>query len=439
VLSYIDDFLIYTSLGRRSTEEDCVKASKTLDGLLARYGLIRHSRKGVGGRGSQVVMYLGLVVDTKRGKFGVPSQKLYNTSERARKLLARVRVNRRQVPAKKLETFVGKVQVLRLAVPDTAFRPRALYATLSDQKESLVPNVAREGPMALPDSACRHGSRFSSHLSPCSRYSKAVLSHPALRDLQFWRDLPRSLHHRPIWPEVVAPAAAVHIDASLTANGETLAYGEHDAGSKGQYEVQGYWDGRHREKTHITILELATVRLSLRRFLQHCVLRREHIVRVYTDNMTVMHTGNKWVSRSPTVMAELRRLYQLCSARPPFFVGNIKRHKLAFLLPTWRIGLDRLYSKSLSTGSHQGLQRPHLHGVPHGTPSAGRPCWHGRYGLFSAKASRSGWRDTCHEIGNKPTSLELFSPPLAVARVRELSVLQAVPRNQFFLARHPTK
>jgi hypothetical protein len=27
---------------------------------------------------------------------------------------------------------------------------------------------------------------------------------------------------------------------------------------------------------------------------------------------------------------------------PPFFVGNMKRHKLASLLPTWRRGLDRL-------------------------------------------------------------------------------------------------
>jgi hypothetical protein len=35
-------------------------------------------------------------------------------------------------------------------------------------------------------------------------------------------------------------------------------------------------------------------------------------------------------------------------------------------------------------------------------------------------------------------SLELFSPVLAVARVREVSVLQVAPRDQF-LARHHTK
>jgi hypothetical protein len=127
------------------------------------------------------------------------------------------------------------------------------------------------------------------------------------------------------------------------------------------------------------------------------------------------------------------RLFVLPSVR------NTKRHKLASLLPTWRRGLDRLYSKSLSAGSHQDLQRPYLHGVPHGTQSAGRPSWHGRYALCLAKASRRGWRATCHEIGNQPTSLELFSPLLAVARVREVSVLQAASLNQFFLARHHTK
>jgi hypothetical protein len=33
---------------------------------------------------------------------------------------------------------------------------------------------------------------------------------------------------------------------------------------------------------------------------------------VYTDNSTFMNTVNAWVSRSPTIMPELRRLYQLC-------------------------------------------------------------------------------------------------------------------------------
>jgi hypothetical protein len=122
VLSYIDDFLNCPSLGRRSTGEDCVKAARVLDSLLSRYGLTRHSTKGVWGRGSQCVIDLGFVVDTKRGIFGVPAHKLEGVSERARKLLVRARINRRRVPAKELEVFIGKSQSLSLAVPDTAYR-----------------------------------------------------------------------------------------------------------------------------------------------------------------------------------------------------------------------------------------------------------------------------------------------------------------------------
>jgi hypothetical protein len=51
--------------------------------------------------------------------------------------------------------------------------------------------------------------------------------------------------------------------------------------------------------------------------------------------MTVMHTVNKWVSRSPTVMAELRRLYQLCS-RPKLMP------EMRFLPSALNVYADRL-------------------------------------------------------------------------------------------------
>jgi hypothetical protein len=35
-------------------------------------------------------------------------------------------------------------------------------------------------------------------------------------------------------------------------------------------------------------------------------------------------------------------------------------------------------------GLLQDPQRPHLRGVPHSSPRAGRPCWYGRYGMSSA-------------------------------------------------------
>jgi hypothetical protein len=235
-------------------------------GLLARYGLNRHPGKGVWGRGSQVVMHLGFVVDTKRGRFGVSARKLENIAERARKLRAQTRANRRRVTGKELETFLGKAQSVALAAPDTAFRLRALYTSLPKREGPLSPIVAQEGQMAPPNSASRRGNHSWSPLNQYRRCTRAVLSHPALRDLQYWRNLSRSLHHRPMWTGVSAPAAMVHTDAPLTPYGATLAHGEHSAGSRGHYKVQGYCDGQHREKTHITIHGLTTVRLSLRQF-----------------------------------------------------------------------------------------------------------------------------------------------------------------------------
>jgi hypothetical protein len=110
VLSYIDDIFICPSLGRRSTEEDCVKAGRVLDSLLERYGLTRHPTKGIWGRGSQCVSLLGFVVGTKPGVFGVPAHKLESVSEGPRKLLARAKINRRRHPAKELEVFIGKLR-----------------------------------------------------------------------------------------------------------------------------------------------------------------------------------------------------------------------------------------------------------------------------------------------------------------------------------------
>jgi hypothetical protein len=46
-------------------------------------------------------------------------------------------------------------------------------------------------------------------------------------------------------------------------------------------------------------------------------------------------------------------------------------------------GAQIVYSYPPSTGSLQDLQRPHLHKWPSSTPSVGRSCWHGPFGLFS--------------------------------------------------------
>jgi Reverse transcriptase (RNA-dependent DNA polymerase) len=170
VLSYVDDLAIAPSLGRAATAADCRKASRRLDELLRRYGLTRHPLKGVWGAGSQCLQYLGFMIDTHRGLFGVPAAKLDAISGMARQMLTRARRNRRLVRADVLESFIGKAQSLRLVVPDTAFRLRALY--------DCVPSRGADGAHSN-----FIGRRFQ--VTPTTR-----ISHLGLRDLQFWRDLP---------------------------------------------------------------------------------------------------------------------------------------------------------------------------------------------------------------------------------------------------------
>jgi hypothetical protein len=258
-----------------------------------RYGLTRHPSKGVRGDGPQCLQRLGFVVDTVRGLFGIPAKKLDAISSFARHLLTRARTNRRLVRKYSLESFIGKAQSMRLAVPDTASHLRALY-------ECVPATTTASMPLTFLGKRCQTSTRT------------ARLSHPASKDLENWRDIPNQLHDRPIWPEVSKPTVTIHRDASMTAYGATLALGEQEAGAKDFYECRGDWEGSHLNKAHITLLELATVRLCLKDFLQRCVLRRDAVIKLYTDNMVTMFVVNKWVWKSPVIIAELRCLHQLC-------------------------------------------------------------------------------------------------------------------------------
>jgi hypothetical protein len=90
--------------------------------------MTRHPHKGVRGNWSQRLQHLGLLMDTRRGMFGLPAMELEPILSMECQVLARARRNRRMVPGEKLESFVGKDQSLRLAVPETAFGLRILYS-----------------------------------------------------------------------------------------------------------------------------------------------------------------------------------------------------------------------------------------------------------------------------------------------------------------------
>jgi hypothetical protein len=273
-----------------------------------------------------------------------------------------------------LASFIGRAQSLRLAVHDTAFRLRALYDSLHGQT----------------DSDPGHGDYLGSSGVRASRHvprHRVRLSHPALRDLAYWRDLRASLHHRPIWPKPETPTATVHTDASVEAYGATLRYGVHGAGIRSHYEVQGFWIGEHRELAHITIYELMTVRLTLQEFAEHCLLRQVEVIRLFTDNMMVMYTVHAMVSRSPLLMAEPRRLrafLERCGI-------SLQMHHLPSAL--------NLYADRLSRRRKALHLRPRLTQIPD-------HWWTG---------------ESEHDLGRSWKDVDLLRPPL--------ELLQLVPRK----------
>lgn len=131
-------------------------------------------------------------------------------------------------------------------------------------------------------------------LKPSPRH-RVRFSHTTLHDLIFRLGLGRSLPHRPIWPMPKALTVTLRTDASMTA---------------------GY------------------------------------IVRLFTDNMVVMQTVTAMVSRSPQLMAELRRLHAF--RRRKGIV--LQRHHLPLAM--------NLYADGLSRGRHLHDYLPRLPTAP---------------------------------------------------------------------------
>jgi hypothetical protein len=93
----------------------------------------------------------------------------------------------------------------------------------------------------------------------------------------------------------------------MSSQAATLSIGDWSAGTPGFFECRGYWVRGLRESAHITLLELATVRMSLEEFTSFVGLCRGEVIRLWTDNQVTMYVIDKMVSRSPALIGELRR------------------------------------------------------------------------------------------------------------------------------------
>ena len=253
----MDDFLCVCSSRR-----EAYAARERVQAVLDLLGITRHPDKGWW-EPSQRVEHLGLDVDTEAGLFRVPPRKVSELMRQGRDIAGLATREARLVPARLLAGFIGYAQSVALACPPVRFYLRSLH-------DCLATRTSWDG--------------------------RVRLSKQALRDLAWWRRLDRADVARAIWQE--PEQATLHTDASKLAWGGVL---------NNMVPAQGFWRPRDRSR-HITYLELLAVHHSLQVFLSKLQGRSTLL---WCDNASVVHILENRTTRSPEMMALLRRVWWL--------------------------------------------------------------------------------------------------------------------------------
>ena len=256
-LPYLDDFAFFCSSHRQA-----LRWRTRVEATLLLLGLLRHPSKGTW-EPTQRLHHLGLEVDTVRGLFLVPPQKVHAVRRLARDMLCRATARRRLLPAREVAHFTGLVQSIALACPMARFYTRALYDALAS--------------------------------APTWR-SDALLSRRALRDLQWWTHWDDWARSRAIWRPPTTQE--LHCDASGPAWGGLL---------NRTVPARGFFCP-HQLHHHISWKELKAVHYSVESFLS--VLAGQQVL-LWEDNTAVVAALTTMVSRTPHIMRALRELQRL--------------------------------------------------------------------------------------------------------------------------------
>eukprot|EP00873_Tetraselmis_striata_P000014 jgi/Tetstr1/420278/TSEL_001027.t1 len=258
MLPYMDDFLF---LAR--TQAEAIWQRDYIERHLSGFGLLRNPNKGVW-EPTQKLVHLGLEIDTSGSPtLRAPAEKLASIARAAKRLIQRAKRDRRWLPARELAALAGKCQFLYLAIAPARFYLRELHDVLKTRD---------------------------------SWSGRVKLTRQLERDLQWWVGVPTQHNGRPINRPV--ETGYLHVDSSSYGWGAVL--NEH-------HEARGFWYDDDRN-AHITLKELKAVRLAIESFLP--MLHNRHI-RLHEDNQAVVGVLTNLTSRSPRLMAELRKTWYL--------------------------------------------------------------------------------------------------------------------------------
>eukprot|EP00873_Tetraselmis_striata_P043415 jgi/Tetstr1/463679/TSEL_008540.t1 len=257
-LPYMDDFLFIAR-----TQAEAIWQHDYIERHLSGFGLLRNPNKGVW-EPTRKLVHLGLEIDTSGSPtLRAPAEKLAGITRAAERLIQRAKRNRRWLPARELAALAGKYQFLYMAIAPARFYLRELHDVLKTRD---------------------------------SWSGRVKLTRQLERDLQWWVSVPAQHNGRPINRPV--ETGYLHVDSSPC--GWAAVLNEH-------HEARGFWYDDDRT-AHITLKELKAARLAVESFLP--MLRNRHI-RLHEDNQAVVGVLTHLTSRSPRLMAELRKTWYL--------------------------------------------------------------------------------------------------------------------------------
>jgi hypothetical protein len=264
-LPWLDDLAFF--LDGSMTFEQARSARDSSHALLSDLGLLVAPDKGQFDPTHFLEDHLGYGIDSERGLFLLTRRRERGLASGAHALLHAAARGARRVRTRSVASFAGLGEASALALPLARFMLRALY----------------------DDLATRRG------------WGGTVrLGRQTLADLRWWATLSGSRHvGRSIWrrPET----RLVSSDAS------DLGWGFALLDTPRLAPAHGFWSPDELP-WHITMKELVAVRLGVERFLPQLTGRR---VLLREDNMAVVYILTNFVSRSPLLMAELRKLWYL--------------------------------------------------------------------------------------------------------------------------------
>jgi Reverse transcriptase (RNA-dependent DNA polymerase) len=302
----IDDFLLMFE-----NMQNAVQGVEYTRALLGYLGLGVNEQKS-SWVPEHVKHHLGLTIDTEKGEFYIPVDKLKRIRDCAKLLLTESSKNARWVPARAVARLCGLVMCISLAFKGAHFFTRCLYDALKTKS---------------------------------SWNGKVKLANQAMSHLKFFARLHSLWNGRKIW--------AVTATCALTVDASDLGWG---AKAENGAEAHGHWGKSGKEK-HIMVRECYAVYHGLRSFLSQY---RDQVVDVVCDNCAVVFGLARFTSRSYDLMRVISLIFWLCHRNNITLVPRLIASELNVVDSLSRKNLDGEWClRRWAFAWIQGLYGPH--------------------------------------------------------------------------------